>query len=317
MPRIITTQSFIEKANKIHNYFYNYSLVDYIGSLSKIIIICPIHGNFEQTPNNHLRGQICNKCSSIKESANKKLPLKEFISRCTKIHKNKYNYDSVNYDNFSSKIKIFCNKHEIFFEQPVSCHLNNRAGCPKCKNEVYSKVKSCTLPIFIEKAKLIHNDKYNYDNSVYIDNKIKIKILCLNCNSSFLRSPTSHLGGYGCPKCTFKKRKGFSRTQWINYSKNNKADPCVYIIRCFNETENFIKIGITSVTTKKRFSYKRIPYKYEIIKEITGPVEFLYDKEKELQKLFETYKYLPLQYFNGYTECFNILIKDLPIFSFL
>ena len=48
MPSKLTQQQFIDKATKIHNNFYDYSLVNYINSLTKIKIICPKHGEFEQ-----------------------------------------------------------------------------------------------------------------------------------------------------------------------------------------------------------------------------------------------------------------------------
>lgn len=57
-----TTDAFIEKANKIHNNKYDYSKVDFKNVNTKVKIICPIHGEFEQKPFNHLRGQGCRKC---------------------------------------------------------------------------------------------------------------------------------------------------------------------------------------------------------------------------------------------------------------
>ena len=57
-----TTEEFKIKADKIHNNFYIYDLVDYIHSKSSIKIICPIHGIFEQTPNTHLDGHGCPIC---------------------------------------------------------------------------------------------------------------------------------------------------------------------------------------------------------------------------------------------------------------
>lgn len=60
---IINTSEFIEKANKIHKYVYDYSLVTYTNSKDKVYIICKTHGTFKQTPNNHLMGQKCAKCA--------------------------------------------------------------------------------------------------------------------------------------------------------------------------------------------------------------------------------------------------------------
>jgi len=58
-----TTDIFIDKANQVHNYKFDYSQTEYIKKGIKIKIICPIHGMFEQIPNNHLRGSGCKKCS--------------------------------------------------------------------------------------------------------------------------------------------------------------------------------------------------------------------------------------------------------------
>ena len=58
----LTLKEFIEKAHTTHNNFYNYSKVIYIASNVKIKIICPVHGEFLQTPAKHLLGQGCQKC---------------------------------------------------------------------------------------------------------------------------------------------------------------------------------------------------------------------------------------------------------------
>ena len=66
------TQNFIEKARKVHGDKYDYSKVEYVNSHTKICIICPEHGEFWQTPNNHLCGKGCNECGkrivSLKKS---------------------------------------------------------------------------------------------------------------------------------------------------------------------------------------------------------------------------------------------------------
>ena len=61
-----TTENFIEKAKQIHGNKYDYSLVEYKNNKTKVKIICPIHGIFEQTPNCHLRLQGCPKCKTPK-----------------------------------------------------------------------------------------------------------------------------------------------------------------------------------------------------------------------------------------------------------
>lgn len=61
-----TTESFIKKAKKVHGDKYDYSKVNYTKSQEKVIIICPEHGEFEQRPNDHLRGKGCPKCNQSK-----------------------------------------------------------------------------------------------------------------------------------------------------------------------------------------------------------------------------------------------------------
>jgi hypothetical protein len=56
---------FKNKANKIHNSKYNYSLVDYISANKKITIICNVHGKFNQEANSHLNGRGCPICKNF------------------------------------------------------------------------------------------------------------------------------------------------------------------------------------------------------------------------------------------------------------
>jgi len=71
MPKRKTTEEFIRDAINVHGSFYDYSLVDYINSSTPVIIICPIHGPFKQTPNIHLKGCDCPKHFDDKRKATK------------------------------------------------------------------------------------------------------------------------------------------------------------------------------------------------------------------------------------------------------
>jgi hypothetical protein len=117
--------SFKYKASVIHANKYDYSLVNYINNKIKIKIICPKHGLFEQTPNDHLNGSGCYMCG------NKLLNNDIFIERANKIHNYEFDYSLVNYINNKSNVDIICNKHGVF-SQRVENHLNG-AGCPECK----------------------------------------------------------------------------------------------------------------------------------------------------------------------------------------
>ncbi len=121
----LTKEEFIEKAIQKHGDKYDYSLVEYKNSRTKIKIICPTHYIFEQTPDCHFnRG--CDKCGGTAT-----LTTNEFIEKSKNIHKDKYDYSLVNYKNNSTKVKIICSNHGIFEQEPSS-HINHKNGCPKC-----------------------------------------------------------------------------------------------------------------------------------------------------------------------------------------
>jgi hypothetical protein len=63
MARKKTLLEFIKEANKVHNSKYDYSKVDYINNKKEVCIICPIHGEFYQSPISHLKGNGCQKCN--------------------------------------------------------------------------------------------------------------------------------------------------------------------------------------------------------------------------------------------------------------
>ena len=70
----LTKEKFIEKANKLHNFKYDYSKVEYINNHTKVCIICPKHGEFWQTPNAHTsRSSGCPTCGHNSTVEHKKI----------------------------------------------------------------------------------------------------------------------------------------------------------------------------------------------------------------------------------------------------
>ena len=87
------TEIFKTRANKIHNYFYNYEKVDYKNSQTKVIIICPVHGEFLQIPNCHLnQKQGCKECKRYSRLDGRRLTTEQFINKANIIHNNYYTY---------------------------------------------------------------------------------------------------------------------------------------------------------------------------------------------------------------------------------
>ena len=196
----LTTEEFIEKANIMHGIGkYNYSKVKYVNANTEVIIICPKHGEFLQTPHTHLSGHGCPMCKYERLSNLHKLTTEEFIKLANETHGlGKYDYSKVKYINANEDVIIICPKHGEF-SQRASHHLSGHA-CPTCSGN-----KKSTTEEFIEKA----NDKqgygtYDYSKVEYINAKTEVVIICPK-HGEFLQTPTNHLNGDGCPKCAIEK----------------------------------------------------------------------------------------------------------------
>jgi len=196
-----TTDECIRDFHKVHNNKYDYSKVEYVNSNTKVCIICPIHGEFWQTPNKHLMGRGCPYCAR-----NIRKTTEQCIEDFKKIHGDKYDYSLMQYKANNQKVKIICPIHGEF-EQTPSAHLLG-CGCPKCGKES-SKVKlakkfAFTKGTFVSKAKEVHGDLYLYDKVVYVNMQSKVLITCPT-HGDFAQTARDHLKGYGCPKCKLSK----------------------------------------------------------------------------------------------------------------
>ena len=196
---------FIEKAKLVHGDKYDYSLVDYKRSKQNVKIVCSIHGEFKQLPNNHLNGAGCGKCD------NKNKTTDEFIKQAKLIHGDKYDYSLVDYKLSKEKIKIICPIHGEFKQIPNG-HLIG-SGCAKCDN------KNKTTDEFINQAKMMHGEKYDYSLVDYVRSIKKIKIIC-PAHGIFLQTPSDHLSGYGCKYCYESK----GEKKIIEYLVNNNIN---------------------------------------------------------------------------------------------
>ena len=163
---------------------------------------------------------------------------------------------------------------------------------------------------FINKSKLVHNNKYAYNDTIYINSRMKITINCV-FHGNFIQEANSHLQGIGCPLCKKDKLStnptGWSISNWEQRFVSDKFDSFkVYIIKCWNKDECFYKIGRTSQKVKIRFYGKKVmPYSYETIKEFIGEAKEMYKLEQELKNKNKNNKYYPKISFGGETECFT------------
>ena len=230
------TKEFIEKAKIVHNNKYDYSKVEYVNAHTKVCIICPEHGEFWQTPNNHThktRPKGCPKCAG-----NGKLTTEEFISKAKSVHGDKYDYSKVEYVNTSTPVCIICPIHGEFWQTP-NHHLGGNE-CPKCTHQSYKH----TTESFIEEAKKVHGDKYDYSKVEYANSHTKVCIICPE-HGEFWQTPTNHMKGRGCPSCKAAKISNMrisSREHFIK--KAIKVHGCKYDYSKVNYVNSSTKVCI-------------------------------------------------------------------------
>lgn len=188
MDRIDYKELFIEKSRVLYNNKYDYSKVEYINARTKVCIICPEHGEFWMTPDNHLRGHECPSCKGvIRHTTN------SFIEKAKIIHGSEYVYTKVNYVNQLTKVCIICPEHGEFWTLPSNFLQGH--GCPSCAGN-----KKYTRQEFIDKSLEIHGTKYDYSKLAYNGIFSKVCIICPE-HGEFWQTAHQHLLGDGCPEC--------------------------------------------------------------------------------------------------------------------
>lgn len=219
MPAKLTTEEFIRKSINVHGTRYDYSKVIYEGNRSHVIIICEKHGEFNQTPMNHLNKQGCPKCG--RENVYITVPDTEdiFISKSINKHGSKYDYSHLSFSPNSKKVIIGCYVHGDFTQQKDS-HIQGH-GCPRCATEAHAGIKRKDVNSFIKEAVLKHGDMYDYSMVKYINNKEKIAIIC-PYHGVFHQTPSSHiLQGSGCNKCVRENNGVLQRKSTENFIKDS------------------------------------------------------------------------------------------------
>ena len=128
----LTTEKFVEKSKEKHGDKYDYSKVNYINQCTPVTIICPIHGEFKQSPNNHMRGEGCYKCGIMKTKQSRSLSVQEMVEKAREIHGDYYDYSLITKSyRHVDKVPIVCPIHGLFY-QTLNNHLSNE-GCPSCR----------------------------------------------------------------------------------------------------------------------------------------------------------------------------------------
>lgn len=190
-------------------------------------------------------------------------------------------------------------------------HVTLKHGCQKCGKEVgraRAVSRTGTTNGFIEKARAVHGDRYDYSEVVYATIKDKVWINCSE-HGPFLQTPNMHISNkQGCPDCFSDRRHllsgGYKRQ--IKLRKNTDAG-ILYLLRFKSDTESFIKIGITTRDIARRWGKtKYLDYQLEVMFQYSTSICKAYDIEQQcISHLSANSYYKRDRLRNGNTECFN------------
>src|ERR1035437_9065610 len=146
----MTNEEALSMSKKIWNNFYDYSLFNYTNARTKIKLICPIHGEFEQSFHTHLRSG-CYECGKIKRRK------KNVIECFNQKHNFKYDYSKTSWTGNDKDVIVICPIHGEF--KIRGGNHKNGDGCHKC---VVDNQKIEIVKKFIESVNKTHNFKYDY-----------------------------------------------------------------------------------------------------------------------------------------------------------
>lgn len=313
--------NFFKQAKDKHGDKYDYSLVKYVNSKTQITIICPIHGEFQQTPYRHTHSHGCVKCSINIRAHKIKLSIHKFITKAMNIHGNRYDYSLSTYVNSKIPLIIICPIHGEFLKTP-SLHLNGY-GCSKCSNLRKGFNNLLKLNEFIIRSRRIHSDKYDYSKIVELNGVDKlVNILCKQ-HGEFLQTPHIHLRGCGCPVCGLEvvkniyEKKRYTKEKFIELSKNKHGDKYDYSLVEYINNKTKVKIicEIHGIFEQKPENHMTAGQGCPICKESKGELriskylninQIKYEREKKFNGCIGIKNKLP---FDFYLPEYNILIE--------
>ena len=222
-----TTEMFIEEAQALHGGIYDYSKAVYTGAHNYLTIICPKHGEFKQTPSNHLNkttgGKGCPECGYELIAEKRSYSKSEWLAIFKEKHGDAYDYSLVDWgkyfasrsgtDSGSSEIDIRCPKHDFVFRQSPTRHGTAGHGCILCAQEKSGANMRRGLDDVLAQCLEVHDGYYSYelvDRDKYEGTHSKILINCSK-HGPFEQVAMSHLKGHGCNDCSIEKRADAQR----------------------------------------------------------------------------------------------------------
>lgn len=294
-------ERFLKESSKIHNFKYDYSLVDYVNSGISVKIICPEHGIFEQKPNIHIRGSKCSACNLAENILRRTKTQDDVIRKFVEVHGFKYDYSLVEYVKSQKRVKIICPEHGVFEQKPCS-HISG-VGCAKCRPNA-----RLTQDDVIKRFKEVHGSKYDYSLVEFVNTSVKVKIICPE-HGVFEQTPSGHFVSI-CRKCSDKIKHFDMVKKYTDNEKLGQELGLFYKLK-FQHVSGFefIKVGITSKGLKERYSnakYRDFVYEVMELKVMTNLECAKFERDFIKNTKLKKFKFPKGVEFNGKSECFCV-----------
>ncbi|WP_442637959.1 GIY-YIG nuclease family protein [Rossellomorea marisflavi] len=331
MTNLDRKKSFLEKCGLKFGDRFNYEKFIYVDAKTKGTIICPIHKDFQQTPDKHLQSKYgCYKCAKIAVGVKKKnIPPKakresitkeQYQKRFEKKHGKKFDLDFSNYLGWTmGKVILNCKKHGNSSYVPQAL-LSSRYACKYCAIEQRALNKTGSYHELIEEANVVHNNKYSYPSSnekTYKNKRSEILIEC-QTHGLFKKRALKHVCGQGCFQCrienlvsTGRLPGGYTEKIFNRNPKLKAKDGVVYYLK----VGNLYKIGITT-NLNSRIRAIRSMSKEEVtlIKKLDGTLYDSYRIESKILEEFEQYR-VKEEWSSELFEVDILLGKDLFLYK--
>jgi very-short-patch-repair endonuclease len=270
---------FITLANIKHNNFYDYSLVEYVDSYSKVKIICPEHGLFKQKANCHLNGHGCRKCGVQFSKYHEEI--KQFlINNDIKFIENDRNIlDGLELDFYIPDKNLAIEVNGIYWHSEEMgkdklYHLNKTIECEKKRvnlihifesefqnncDHVLQKIKY--LLGLVKKSKIIGFEKINQTENIFT-------IQCVTTDSVFEINFENHKDGLLISNNIDDYLIDFNDNDWVKLSHILMCDKIYKSIdRRWNYSMLFLNQGfrIEYKTDPKCWYFRNKSKRYELL----------------------------------------------------
>lgn len=301
--KVKDTVSFIKRANEVHGDRFDYSKTVYARSNLKVIITCNEHGDFTQTPNNHLSGLCgCKRCVPKGLPMDKDYWVEKFVS----VHGDAYNYDKFEPKGAFTKSVVTCNKTGKDFQISPDGHGNGKKGCPCCR---YEKSRAALI-ISEEDANIRlqekHGDKLQI-KSGYTKFTDKCEISCKHHGSFYQAPVVAEATTYGCPSCfeDAPKRGGFYNDSYLcqEYERLSSDLNNIYLLDFMDGT---YKIGIAKNVKARRKMVEKEYRTCKVVFQKQASTVAVFMVEEHLHEIFDRLRHKPDVSFAGETEVFSL-----------